>query len=189
MVGLKRMIERFCKVLQRVLRMGDFKRVVSNVYLLFAVRLVLGAILIISGFAKLSYPGSRALDPQMAEALTAIAFIPLDLVHFYVRILPWIELAIASFLLFGLFSRIFSGLCVLMVTSFITSNAISIYYSFDACSNCFGALLKLNLPQALAIDIIMLGIAVWIFVKRDVGISVDHWRLRKTNSPKRSPDD
>lgn len=149
-------------------------------YLSFFLRIFLGAILILSGFAKLSYPGSKALDPQMAETFSVFVFIPLDLIHLYVRLLPWIELVIACGLVLGLFLRFFSGAAILMIMSFIIANCMFAYYGYlDHCAKCFGELLALKLPHAIALDLLMLAMAVWIFWKGDMGISLDSWRRRK----------
>ena len=64
-------------------------------YFTFVLRFVLGSVFVISGFAKISYPGSKALDPQIAEAFSVFTFIPLDFIHLYVELLPWIELFLA----------------------------------------------------------------------------------------------
>jgi uncharacterized membrane protein YphA (DoxX/SURF4 family) len=127
--------------------------------------LVLGGILILSGFAKIAYPGSKALDPQMAETFSVFNFIPLDLIHLYVRVLPWIELILACGLILGVFLKFFSGASILMIISFLLANALFAYYGFlSHCPKCFGDLLELKLPQAIGLDLLMLGIAVWIFL-------------------------
>lgn len=154
-------------------------------YCLFFLRLILGGIFVISGFAKISYPGSSALDPQMAETFNVFPFIPLDLIHLYVEILPWIELFLALGIVLGLFLKFFSASSILVIASFLIANGLFAYYGFSShCSNCFGQLIELNLPQAIGIDLLMLGIAVLIFFRGDSGMSIDHW-LRKANLWKR----
>lgn len=156
------------------------------VYFLLFLRLFLGGIFILSGFAKITFPGSTALDPQMAEAFNVFPFIPLDLIHLYVAAVPWIELFLALGLVFGLFLKFFSAASILVIASFLFANGLFAYYGFsDHCADCFGKLLELNLPQAIGIDLLMLGIAIWIFLKGDIGMTVDHWRLRKANLLKR----
>ena len=155
-------------------------------YYLFFLRLFLGGIFILSGFAKITFPGSTALDPQMAETFNAFPFIPLDLIHLYVEILPWIELLLALGLVLGIFLKFFSAASILVIASFLLANGLFAYYGFSShCSNCFGQLLELNLPQAIGIDLLMLGIAIWIFLRGDIGMTVDHWRLRKAHLSKK----
>jgi uncharacterized membrane protein YphA (DoxX/SURF4 family) len=157
-------------------------------YWLFFLRLVLGGIFVVSGFAKISYPGSNALDPQIAETFSVFPFIPLDLIHLYVEVLPWIELFLALGLVLGIFLHFFSAASILVIASFLFANGLFAYYGFSShCSNCFGQLLELKLPQAIGIDLLMLGIAVWLFLSGDIGISVDHW-LRKSHMSKKNID-
>ncbi len=147
------------------------------IYLLFFLRLVLGGIFILSGFAKITYPGSKALDPQMAETFNVFTLIPLDLIHLYVRLVPWIELVLALGLILGIFLTFFSTASILVILSFLLANGLFAYYGFsDHCSNCFGQLLELKLFHAIGIDLLMLGIAVWILLKGDIGLTFDHWR-------------
>lgn len=149
-------------------------------YFILILRCVLGGIFILSGFAKLNYPGSRALDPQMAETFNVFLFIPLDWIHAYVRILPWIELVLAIGLILGIFLRFFSAASILVICSFILANALFAYYGYlDTCQKCFGEFLTLRLPHALALDFLMLGLAVWIFLKADRGMSLDAWRRKR----------
>lgn len=157
------------------------------VYFLLFLRLFLGGIFILSGFAKITFPGSTALDPQMAETFNVFPFIPLDLIHLYVELVPWIELLLAVGLVLGFFLKFFSASSILVIASFLFANGLFAYYGFSShCSNCFGQLLELNLPQAIGTDLLMLGIAIWIFLKGDIGMTVDHWRrLRKANLRKR----
>jgi len=156
------------------------------VYFLLFLRLFLGGIFILSGVAKITFPGSTALDPQMAETFNVFPFIPLDLIHLYVELVPWIELLLALGLVLGVCLKFFSAASILVIASFLLANGLFAYYGFsDHCGNCFGQLLELKLPQAIGIDLLMLGIAIWIFLRGNIGMTVDHWRLRKPNLPKR----
>jgi uncharacterized membrane protein YphA (DoxX/SURF4 family) len=147
------------------------------VYLILSFRLLLGGILILSGFAKVTYPGSKALDPQMAETFNVFTFIPLDVIHAYVRMVPWIELFLALGLILGILLPFFSAVSILMILSFLLANVLFAYYGFsDHCSNCFGELLRLKIFHAIAIDLLMLGLAVCIFLKKGAGLTFDHWR-------------
>lgn len=109
----------------------------------------------------------------MAETFSVFTFIPLDLVHLYVKILPWIELVIALGLILGIFLRFFSAVSILMILSFILANALFLYYGLlDACPKCFGELLALKIPYAIGIDLLMLGMAIFIFLKGGRGFTL-----------------
>jgi uncharacterized membrane protein YphA (DoxX/SURF4 family) len=147
-------------------------------YVTLVLRVLIGAILLTSAFGKITYAGSRALAPQMAETLNVFIFIPLTWIHFYVSALPWLELAIALFILLGLYQRIFAALFVMMVITFILSNGAFLYYDkLSSCHCCFGDLASLKLPEALALDVMMLAAGVWLVCKGQHSLfSVDAWR-------------
>ena len=154
------------------------------VYLVLFFRMVLGGIFILSGFAKITYPGSKALDPQMVETFNVFTFIPLDLIHTYVRLVPWIELFLALGLILGIFLRVFSAMSILIICSFLLANFLFAYYGFSShCSNCFGELLQLKIFHAIAIDLVMLGLAVFIFLKKGIRLTFDHWRTGRRRLP------
>jgi uncharacterized membrane protein YphA (DoxX/SURF4 family) len=153
-------------------------------YLILSFRLFLGGIFILSGFAKFTYPGSKALDPRMAETFNIFTFIPLEGIHAYVRLVPWIELFLAVGLIAGIFLRFFSGFSILIVCSFLLANVLFAYYGYsDHCSNCFGELLQLKIFHAMAIDLLMLALAVAIFLQKGIGLTFDHWRKNRRRLP------
>ncbi|MCD4717876.1 MAG: DoxX family membrane protein [Desulfobacterales bacterium] len=147
-------------------------------YVTLVLRVLIGAILLTSAFGKMTYTGSRALAPQMAETLNVFIFIPLTWIHFYVSALPWLELTIALFILLGLYQRIFAALFVMMVITFIISNGVFLYYdNLSSCHCCFGDLASLKLPESLALDVMMLAAGLWLVCKGQNGLfSVDVWR-------------
>jgi uncharacterized membrane protein YphA (DoxX/SURF4 family) len=69
--------------------------------------------------------GLKALDPAAsANATAAYKILPTDLAHFFGYILPWFEVALAIFLILGIFVRasaIASGLLMLMFIGAIAS--------------------------------------------------------------------
>gem|GEM_PF-5761468 len=141
--------------------------------------MLIGAILVVSAFGKMTYAGSRALDPQMAETLNVFLFIPLTWIHLYVSSLPWIELIIATFIIFGVYLRLFAAVFVMIVITFLISNGMFLYHSIDSCNCCFGDLASLKLPEAVALDIVMLSSGVWLMCKKQYSaFSVDAWRKR-----------
>jgi uncharacterized membrane protein YphA (DoxX/SURF4 family) len=69
--------------------------------------------------------GIKAFDPaSSANATAAYKILPTDLAHFFGYILPWFEVALAVFLILGIFIRpaaIASGLLMLMFIGAIAS--------------------------------------------------------------------
>jgi hypothetical protein len=84
----------------------------------------------------------------------------------------------------GLFLRFFSAVAILIIFSFLLANVLFAYYGFsDHCSNCFGELLQLKIFHAIAIDLLMLGLAAFIFLRKGVGLTFDHWRQARRRLP------
>ena len=100
----------------------------------------------------------------MAETLSVFLFIPLDLIHLYVRILPWVEVILALLILGGIATRIVSAVLFLIIISFIVSNGVFIYYGATGVCCCFGDLASMRLPVALLLDIVMLGATTLLLV-------------------------
>lgn len=157
-------------------------------YVSLALRVILGAIFILSSLGKLTSTGARVLDPQMAAYLGAFKFIRPELAHSYAEILPWIELVIGICLIIGILSRFFAAAAIMVIASFIAANSVVLYQNWiihhnltGPCPGCFGDVVKLNLPGALAVDVLMIGMAIPILLKGSRFASVDSWlcsRLR-----------
>lgn len=138
----------------------------SETYIILILRLLISGILIFSAFGKLTYTGSRALDPQMAKTLNVFIFIPLSWIHFYVSALPWIELIIAVFFLLGVHIRVFAAFFIMVVITFLISNGMFLYYGTEgSCNCCFGDLASMRLPQAILLDLILLAAGLWLILK------------------------
>ena len=71
----------------------------------------------------------------------------------YILILPWLEIVIGCCLILGLFPKIFSGICIPVVLSFIGANAVWYYTALHPSGcGCFGEMLTLPYQNALIID-------------------------------------
>ena len=128
----------------------------------FLFRLALATILILSALTIIPYPWSKALDPQMIETFSVFAFIPLDGIHWYGRLLPWIGLIVSPFLILGFFLRFFSAIVSLIISSFLISNSIFLYSVGIPCA-CMGDILQV-LPYVIAFDALLLGMAICVFI-------------------------
>lgn len=133
---------------------------IDSLSLLF--RFVLATILIFSALTIIPYPWSKALDPQMIETFSVFTFIPLDGIHWYGRLLPWIGLIVSPFLILGFFLRFSSAIVSLMIFSFLSANSIFLYTVGIPCA-CMGNILQV-LPYVIIFDALLLGMAVWVFI-------------------------
>jgi uncharacterized membrane protein YphA (DoxX/SURF4 family) len=140
------------------------KRVISNRYVLFAIRIVLGSIFILAAIGKIP-EGAKFVD-----VVTGYGILPWELAKAYGLVLPWLELVLGVCLVIGILPRVAAGVSVLAILSFIIANGTAVY-SYEAhvdYCGCFGVgfgetyYLLMKTSDALIIDIIMMVLAVII---------------------------
>ncbi len=149
----------------------------QNRYLALAVRLILGGTFIIAGMGKLPHGWELFIGlPDVLEIL----HIPQPLWKFIqLERLPWIEIAVGSFLLAGLLVKPAAFVSVLMTLAFFTFNGVKLLFPTTEWCNCFGLTLQLSLPVAQAIDVALLLMALLLLFHRRVSWGIDTWLLRR----------
>ncbi len=105
----------------------------ENKYLIFISRLVVGFILVIAAVTKIAEPEA------FAKSILAYKLIPLFLVNIVAIIIPWIELIIGIFLIFGIFLGGSSLLSAGLFCMFAIIIAISLLRGLEINCGCFGA--------------------------------------------------
>ena len=147
-----------------------------NRYVTFALRLVVGVTLIVSGAGKL---------PERAEFINLCQeydLLPDVLARLYGTGLPWVEVIVGSFLLLGLLSRFASGIGMLTALSCIIANSIILYRGVNMECGCFGEMAVLQTRDALLIDIALLIMAFQILVHKGEFLSLDSIIFRRKSS-------
>jgi uncharacterized membrane protein YphA (DoxX/SURF4 family) len=147
-----------------------------NRYVTFALRLVVGVTLIVSGAGKL---------PERAEFVSQcqeLDLLPDVLARLYGTGLPWVEVIVGSFLLLGLLSRFASGIAILTALSCIIANSIILYRCVNMECGCFGEMAVLQTRDALLIDIALLIMAFQILVHKGEFLSLDSIIFRRKSS-------
>jgi len=88
--------------------------------------------------------------------------------------LPWVEIALGSFLLLGVFPRIVAALCLPLTAGFMASNCVALSQGmeqFPTCTYCFGkweeVLGTISPLQALCFDIVLFCLALVILLFHD----------------------
>lgn len=120
--------------------------IVSNTYLNLALRFSLGVIFIISASSKM-------LDhTKFVEIVKEIDILPSSLATVYGNMLPWVELLIGVYLIFGILRRTSAFVVILMAVSFMVANINSLIDGVDYCGNCFGDAFPLTVKQAILLD-------------------------------------
>ncbi len=141
--------------------------------LLLGLRVLLGAVFVVSGFQKLTTPYQN-----FAAVIEKFEILHGPGVVFLAQVLPWVEFMLGVFLILGLWERLSLAGLWTMNTAFIGILASAILRKLPVQScGCFGEALTLSLPQMLSIDLVLWGFFLIYFLKgRDLGLpGLDHF--------------
>jgi uncharacterized membrane protein YphA (DoxX/SURF4 family) len=141
----------------------SIKRIISNRYVLFGLRLILGGIFILAAVGKIPEAA------KFVDVVTGYGILPWDLARAYGLVLPWLELTVGICLVTGLFPRLVAGISIVMIISFIVANGTAVYSyedHIDYCG-CIGVIgetysILITTSDALVMDIVMMVIALII---------------------------
>lgn len=139
---------------------AHIKEIVDNQWLIFVLRVVLGGIFITASFGKFQN------QAEFVYAVMSYGILPDSLAQLYGLVLPWAELFIGCALVLGIFTRFASVLTIPLVISFITASAYALFHSLEDNCGCFGQLIALSHPVALAIDAVMLSMVVQLLLHK-----------------------
>ena len=155
------------------------KRAAFNGYLTLALRIIVGAALIVAGVAKASHQG------ELIDLIKDYRILPAALSQAYGLLLPWAEIAAGLCLILGLFTRYAAALSILLFASFTVANSVSLARGATYYSQCFGALTELRSWQALVLDIAFVAMSVQILLQEKVFLSLDSLFTRRAAAPPR----
>ena len=149
-------------------------------YLGLLIRLVTGGIFIVSSISKLP------MQSRFVEVVQSFHLLPGPLTVAYGLVLPWVELLVGCYLVFGILVKPGAIITILMCISFLIANISSVIRGEYYCPDCFGELFALSVTQAITIDIlIIISAAVLLFVaKKTEPLSFDSWFRGKYGSRK-----
>jgi putative oxidoreductase len=109
--------------------------------LLLAGRLVLGGIFVYAAYAKLHFGGAWHLRDYhffFAMAINSYNMLPLPVVQFMARVLPWLELALGALLIFGIGLRWASLALTLLLLVFMAALTRAAILGLEINCGCFG---------------------------------------------------
>ena len=143
-------------------------------YLALASRIALGGVFIFAGAVKLGYIETLIWEINQYNML------PHQLATAYGYVLPPLEIALGIFLVVGLLLRVSSAVSVLVVLSFAVAKiqAIARGLNIDICP-CFGPAVPLLTAYSLALDFVLLALAIQIFFHRGEFLELGSWFSRK----------
>ena len=107
------------------------KKIVVNQYLITVLRVFLGVLFIAAALPKIARPD------QFAVAVDNYKFLPTILVNFWAIVLPWVEVAIGTFLIAGVFVEAAALISGLLYLSFIIALSAALARGLDIGCGCF----------------------------------------------------
>jgi len=141
-------------------------------FVLFS-RIALGGIFIFAGQAKM-FPIAN-VDTLIWE-INQYDILPHQLATAYGWVLPPLEILIGVLLIAGIFLKTSAVLSGLITISFIIAKAEAMIRGLDiSICSCFGPAVPLLKEQSLAIDFVMLAMAVQIFFRREAFLEFGSW--------------
>src|SRR4030042_1200212 len=155
------------------------KRIASNGYLTLALRIIVGAALILAGVAKAPHQW------ELVDLIKDYEILPAALSQAYGLLLPWAEIAAGRCLILGLFTGYAAALSILMFASFTVANSVSLARGATYCSQCFGQLTELRRWQALVLDVAFLVMSVQILLQEKAFLSADALLTKRAAAPPR----
>ena len=137
-------------------------------------RLVLGVVLVVSGYLKVGSLESSA------EAARAFKILPYDLANLVGYVLPVLELAIGALLVLGLFTRIAGIAGALLMVAFLIGIVSVWVRGISIDCGCFGgggvvAPEDTNYLWDVVRDVGLLLCGVWLAVRPRTPASMDRW--------------
>jgi len=157
---------------------NTFSRILRSSNTSFVFRLILGGIFIFTGFAKINHISALISEIKQYQMLPAV------LASAYGHVLPYLEMAVGVLLVAGIVLRISASIAGLMLISFAAAKIVAMIrgLNINVC-NCFGPAVPLLSTQSLAIDIVMLLLAIQLVLFRKELFSIPGWmRQRRSHN-------
>lgn len=148
-------------------------RTLRSSYTSLIFRLILGGIFIFAGFAKIHSIGA------LINEINQYKILPVTLGSIYGHVLPYLEIIIGILLVLGIVLRVSASIAGLLLISFAAAKiaALVLKLNIKVC-NCFGVARPLLSNQSLALDLIMLLLAIQIIVFRNELFSIP-WKKNR----------
>ena len=146
-------------------------------YVTLGARALLGATFIFAGAAKLPYPETLIWEINQYHIL------PPALATAYGYALPPLEVALGVFLVAGLFLRSSGFLTGLLALSFAIAKVYALARGLDVkICGCFGPAIPLLASQSLAMDFMLIALALQIVLHRGEFLSLGDWLRRRAST-------
>jgi uncharacterized membrane protein YphA (DoxX/SURF4 family) len=161
----------------------NIKRFLTHPYLTLFSRITLGGIFIFAGIAKFNHTGALVADVFQYHILSD------SLSTAYAHALPTVEIVVGVLLVLGVLQRVTASVGGLLCLSFIIAKIVAYAQGLDVhICGCFGPAVPLHANYTLALNFVMLALAIQIVLHQGEFLSVDGLFLRLIKSKKSTKD-
>ena len=151
--------------------MPSLKKILANKYLLFVVRLIVGAIFIYASIDKIKHP------EQFARIVYNYKILPHFAINLFAVILPWLEMVCGLFLVSGIMTKSSALVICSLLVVFIIALSINMFRGVDLSCGCFTTNLanKERISSLIWRDLVLvlLSLEILFFAGRDVKTTQD----------------
>lgn len=119
----------------QVIPRNDMKKLISNIYILFLMRIILSLVFIFAGIEKIISPAG------FSESISNYRLLPSTIIIFSAITLPWVELFTGILLLFGISVKENAAIITALLVVFTLAVIISILRGLSIDCGCFGTAL------------------------------------------------
>lgn len=133
---------------------------INNRWTWLTLRLLLGGLFIFTSIPKIA-----EID-EFVGTIIGYGILPTGLAETTGRVLPWVELYIGCSLMLGIFVRSTSALILPLSIIFGAAGIYAMVTSFGISCGCFGSFIQISHPIQLAIDGIMLVLALVLVTRK-----------------------
>ena len=107
------------------------KKILGNKYLVFAIRLIAGAIFIYASIDKITHP------EQFARIVYNYKILPGFAINLFAITLPWLEMICGLFLILGIMTRSSALIIFFLTLMFIIALSVNLARGVDLSCGCF----------------------------------------------------
>lgn len=152
----------------RIIKLVDeMKNILSNKYLLFFFRIVLGIVFIYAGAEKISDPAGFSIS------ISNYRLLPVSVVNFFAISMPWIEITAGIFLIFGIAVKENAFIINAMLAVFIVAIVISLIRGLSIDCGCFGKGNQIGIQKLIENSILFFaGIMLIIYDSKFLSLTI-----------------
>jgi putative oxidoreductase len=145
------------------------KKILFNKYFLLGLRLIIGFVFVYASIGKIANP------EEFAKSIDNYRVMPIYTINFIAIVLPWVELIIGLFVIFGIMIRTTSLLLMLNMSVFCILILNAIFRNLDIECGCFSsASAMVGWPKFFE-DMVLLLIAIMIYFSGSNEISIEKY--------------